>query len=258
VTLSAEDRDDLSYVRCPLDGCDRFLPWAKLFSHLRGRPHELTYGQAEPILRATRGQVALDLLKEQGPARAKDWTLDTFPADDVAGRRALKGARQWIQEWATGDEQFHPRLYIHGKPGGGKTGLAYGIAREYLSLYGFGNVEFENMRALFEAQRDRMSRRQGKALDHLLQADSSTLIVLDDLGADRPTEWAVDTIALIIEHLHAADVRLIVTTNYAPSELGKRLGRVDPVEGARIVSRLRENGAVIPLNRADQRMRSAA
>jgi DNA replication protein DnaC len=244
---------------CGYDGCDSVIRRRKnLYQHLtdpRG-PHQLEPRQALRVEARHRTAFEFSYLRSKAPERAKDWTLDTFPADDVAGRRALKAARTWIE----GDAQFHPRLYIHGKPGGGKTGLAYGIARKWLS-YGDTRVEFENMRALLERQRARISRRQGKALDHLLIEDweaHGLLVVLDDVGADRPTEFAVDTTALIIEHLHALDVPLIVTTNYAPSELGKRLGRVHPVEGARIVSRLREAGTVIPLNRADQRMRSAA
>ena len=96
-------------------------------------------------------------------------------------------------------------------------------------------------------------------LGRLLDAGDDTLVVLDDLGAaEKQTEWMLDTTSLIIERLHATDTPLIVTTNYTPSELGKRLGHADPIEGARIVSRLREDGLVIPLNRSDLRMRKAA
>ena len=102
-------------------------------------------------------RVELQHLRSQAPARAKDWTLDTFPADDVAGRRALKAARHWIED---GGIMQHPRLFIHGPPGTGKTGLAYSIARKWVSYGGHRGAEFENVRALLERQKAPVRRRQ--------------------------------------------------------------------------------------------------
>jgi hypothetical protein len=62
------------------------------------------------------------------------------------------------------------------------------------------------------------------------------LTVLDDIGAGRQTPWVVDQVALIVEHLHAINAFLVVTTNYAPSELALNLGGLDdPISGQRIV-----------------------
>ena len=122
-----------------------------------------------------------------------------------------------------------------------------------------GDVVFENVRALLERQRALISRGESKQLDHLLDVFlEDDLVVLDDLGAERPTEFAVETIALIVEHLHAQDVPLVVTSNYSPSALAKRLGRDDPVVGQRIVSRLIEDSEKIELDRRDLRARKVA
>lgn len=51
---------------------------------------------------------------------------------------------------------------------------------------------------------------------------------------------------------------MIVTTNYSPSGLAQRLGQDDPVVGQRIVSRLIDGALRIKLDRADQRLRTAA
>jgi DNA replication protein DnaC len=265
-----ENRKAMTVTDLGVICCGRsFLRLNGLYDHFTGA-HRLEPEQAQREVEQAREAVEeerraflrkwkageLEKLRLQGPRRAQDWTLDSFPAADVEGRRALKAARQWIEG---GGILRHPRLYVHGPPGGGKTGLAYGVARAWISDGRFRRIEFENVRVLLERQRGRFARGKGKKLDHLLRdPDPEKLIVLDDLGADRPTEFAVDTIALIIERLHAADVPLIVTTNYAPSELAKRIGHADPIAGARIVSRLREDGLVIPLNRSDLRMRTAA
>ena len=79
-------------------------------------------------------------------------------------------------------------------------------------------------------------------------------MVLDDLGAERTTPFALDTISLIVSDLHVARAPLIVTTNYEPPELADRLGRDDPVIGQRIVSRLVDGASIVELRRADLRM----
>jgi hypothetical protein len=133
-----------------------------------------------------------------------EWTLDTFPAEDVAGRRALKAARKWL--FLDGTEyRDWDWVYIHGPVGTGKTGLAFSMVEPWLRNYievgnGWPNVEFHNVRALLEEQRERFTRGESKEIRHLIDAE---LLVLDDLGAERPTEFALETIALIIETRHA-------------------------------------------------------
>jgi DNA replication protein DnaC len=251
VRLTREQREN-ERVHCGYQGCRSFRPLEDLYKHLID-VHQLEHEQAYRVFRARQQWEELAHFRAQAPERAKDWTLDTFPADDVAGRRALKAARTWI----TGEAATRPRLLIHGKHGSGKTGLACGIGRQWIS---YGNrVEFENVRGLIEAQKASFGRRQGKILDHLLidWESDGLLVILDDVGAGRLTAWAVDTLALIIEHLHAADVPLIVTANYAPDELGRRIGHDDRIEGLRIVDRLCEGARVIPLNRRSLRVGKA-
>jgi DNA replication protein DnaC len=50
----------------------------------------------------------------------------------------------------------------------------------------------------------------------------------------------------------------VVTSNYSPSQLTRRLGHDDPIIGKRIVSRLVENAVIVKLDRADLGLRKAA
>jgi DNA replication protein DnaC len=88
--------------------------------------------------------------------------------------------------------------------------------------------------------------------------NDDTLVVLDDLGAERPSGFALDTISLIVERRHERDSVTVVTTNYSPSQLAARLGHEDLVIGERIVSRLIEGALKIKIDRADLRARRAA
>lgn len=58
-------------------------------------------------------------------------------------------------------------------------------------------------------------------LDHMRQA---RLVVAEDLGKERPSEWVVEQNFVLFDDLYARDVKLIVTTNYSPDELYARVG----------------------------------
>jgi DNA replication protein DnaC len=75
------------------------------------------------------------------------------------------------------------------------------------------------------------------------QAD---LLLLDDLGAERETEWAIETLYLLIDHRVKHELPTIITTNLTISEFVKRADGEftanygdDPIYCARIYSRLR-------------------
>lgn len=85
------------------------------------------------------------------------------------------------------------------------------------------------------------------------------LLILDDLGAERVTDWQLDVVARIVEHHYDRnETNTIVTSNYSPADLARRLGKDDPIQGERIVSRLIEGAIKLKLDRADLRVRKAA
>lgn len=243
--------DYVRLCKCPVNCCrSSAVEYDDLYDHLTRGPHSLGMKEAFAITDRERHRIQIAKLSS-GRDRMSHWTLATYPASDFEGRRALNAGRDWLA-----GSSSSRRLYIDGPPGVGKTGLAYGLAREWIENPDASEIEFENVRALLEEQRARFSRGEPKAIEHLLD-DPDKLIVLDDVGAERPTEFALDTIALIVEQLHAVNATLIVTTNYAPNELAKRLGHDDLVVGQRIVSRLVEDALRIRIDRPDQRVKKA-
>lgn len=59
---------------------------------------------------------------------------------------------------------------------------------------------------------------------------------LDDIGAEKPTEWAAEQLTQIIDYRKRENLATIVTTNFMMNELVSRLGK-GPA-GGRIASRL--------------------
>jgi DNA replication protein DnaC len=229
---------------------------SQLIEHLE-IDHGMSISDARIYLDNRSRRFALSKLAN-GRDRMAEWSFDTFPAQDAAGRRALKTAREWIEDYEDGSDSG---LYIWGPVGSGKTGLAYSVARDNIERYpgSAKDVHFINVRAWLAEGRARISGGEQPEIEHLLDSGGDgSLVVLDDLGAERPTDWALEQIAYVVENRHAVDACTVVTTNYAPSQLAERLGRDDPVIGQRIVSRLLEKATKIELKRADLRVRKSA
>lgn len=181
------------------------------------------------------------------------WGLETFPADDAPGKRALGAVTEWIDYHAEAD--WFESLYIFGPPGTGKSGLAWAIATRFPT-----KSYWLNMRNVLADAKSRLSR--GESFDvtdsPIFNRYGPDIVVLDDLGIDRPTAFAIETTAYIVEALHLRQVGMITTSNRSPSELANHLGAGDPVVGQRIVSRLTEGATKIKLDRADQRAKVKA
>lgn len=185
--------------------------------------------------------------------RTLEWSLETYPTEQ-GGADAVAVAREWVESYRAGSA---PNLYLWGDPGSGKTGLAWGIVRELLrdeyrrareiDLPMRHVASLVDVRQYLAEQRSAI-RGERRSSD---RASTVPVCVLDDLGAERETEWAVETIGLIIasryEHLRPT----IVTSNYSPDDLSDRLG--DAAQGGRLLSRLCSGAVVLRLAATDRR-----
>ena len=78
--------------------------------------------------------------------------------------------------------------------------------------------------------------------------------MVDDIGAERCTDWARETLATLIEDRYTRKLLTILTSNYSPSGLAARLGHDDPIIGQRIVSRIVESCAQVNVDGRDHRL----
>jgi DNA replication protein DnaC len=71
---------------------------------------------------------------------------------------------------------------------------------------------------------------QTTELELLKPVFSAEVLVLDDLGAQKPNEWVWDTVALILNSRYNDKLSTIITTNYADLPAGG--GNLTDVERA--------------------------
>ena len=125
-------------------------------------------------------------------------------------------------------------LLLAGPPGVGKTHLAVAIVNARLAA---GRQALFCMVPEMLSDIRRVIRDDDATCELMDLVKQAELLVLDDLGAERATEWAREVMLIIVSARLAADRQTVVTTNYSTAgELIERFGGRQ--EGMRIVSRL--------------------
>lgn len=120
--------------------------------------------------------------------------------------------------------------YFWGLPGRGKT---YAAATAVRMAVGSGmSARLMTSKALLDAVKAEWD---GGEKGTLQRAERYGLLALDDLGVERPTEWAMETLTGLIDARVASGLPTIVTSNYGLGELRDRWGGM---QGMRVASRL--------------------
>ncbi len=114
-------------------------------------------------------------------------------------------------------------LYLQGGFGCGKTHLLAAIAlalmrRKIGALYVVVPELLDRMRATFGS-----SSQEGFATlwDRIL---TSEVLILDDLGAERVTDWVSERLYTLIDHRYREAKPLVIASNLAPEAIGGRIG----------------------------------
>jgi DNA replication protein DnaC len=165
-------------------------------------------------------------------------------------------------------------LLLIGSIGVGKTHLAVGIIKELIVSKGISCLFYDYRELLKQIQNSYNESVKATELDVLRPVFETEVLVLDELGAVKPTEWVWDTVSLILNTRYNNNRTTIITTNYpddaarettAPSEFARaqRAARGETLGdriGERMRSRLHEMCRIVKMEGADfrQKFRSAS
>jgi DNA replication protein DnaC len=183
------------------------------------------------------------------PPQYRRCDLDNFNTNNDSLVHAVSRARAFAEAFPVVDKG----LMFLGPSGLGKTHLAVAVVRRVIARTG-ARALFKPIGNLLRQIRDtynpvfRSSERQ--VIHPVIEAE---LLVLDDLGRERPTDWVEETLTLIIDTRYNERRPTIITTNYAllddSSDPNALISRV----GFRTLSRLHEMCEFIQLTGVDYR-----
>jgi len=168
------------------------------------------------------------------PPRYKNKTIDTFKGNDKKRRTLRSEAKAYVKTFNPTLEE-HPKkgLMFFGCTGCGKTHLAVGILKGAIEK-GYTGY-YCNVVDFLARLRDTYSGDTAyDEMDMIDKVSSVDLLVLDDLGAEKPSDWMRDRLYTLVNRRYESNLPILVTSNKTDTEdLQEHVGR-------RIVSRLCE------------------
>jgi DNA replication protein DnaC len=206
------------------------------------------------------------------PRRYEHCELASYTTDFPGAHRSLAFAHIAASKFA---QEYDPRdgtgLLIIGQIGTGKTHLAVGIVKELINK-GVPCLFYDYRELLKEIQNSYNATVQTTELDVLRPVFETDVLVLDELGAVKPTEWVWDTVSLILNTRYNNNRTTIITTNFEDQAAAGASGSLSPARaatraetlgdriGERMRSRLHEMCRVIKMEGEDfrQTYRSAS
>ena len=223
-----------------------------------GKNHKVTRCECRIDARTTR------LLKAaQIPARYEHCTLSDFDVAFHGANRSLAQARlaagRFVEEYPV----EKTGLLLIGPIGVGKTHLAVGIMQELIRSKGLPCLFCDYRELLKQIQNSYNPTVQTTELEILRPVFESEILVLDELGAVKPTEWVWDTVSHILNTRYNDKRTTIITTNFSDQPAGHVSGPRGAAReetlgdriGERMRSRLHEMCRVVQMDGSDFRQR---
>lgn len=140
------------------------------------------------------------------PARYSDARLGGYRPASERQKLALDDAKRFLKAFPA-----TRGLWISGEPGTGKTHLAVAVLRSAIAGKAATGV-FTGAGELLHAIRHTYQGDAGTELSVLDRVTKADVLVLDDIGSDKPTDWATSTLGSIVNDRYNAERPTIFTS----------------------------------------------
>ena len=198
------------------------------------------------------------------PQRYAHCTLEEYvPGMNPMFNAALLQARNFVKGYPF--DTNGNGLLLTGSIGVGKTHLAVGMLQALIADRGAKGLFYDYRDLLKQVQNSYNRSVQETELEILQPVFDAEVLVLDELGASKPTDWVWDTVAHILNTRYNDRRTTIITTNYpnqAPAGAELSVARMAAREeslgdriGERMRSRLQEMCVVVEMSGEDFRQR---
>lgn len=172
-------------------------------------------------------------------AEMREWT---FAKSDHTDQKNENIARRYVANFDAMRSQG-TGLLLCGSVGTGKSFLAAAIANELI------NQGTPCLMTNFSRIISRVSEKFGGDQKYLDDLNRFDLLIIDDLGSERDTEFTWEKVMNVVDARYRAGLPLIITTNLTLKDLA------DPsdIRRQRVFSRLKEMCVFLEVNGADRR-----
>ena len=212
------DVDNSGEQVCPMCGGSG---WRDL---VRGEVREVTRCECR-----LKGRAKRLLAGAKIPARYEHCELGTFKYDpedpeDKGLSKAVFDAGRFVESYPVDKNGL---LFV-GSVGVGKTHLAVGILKALIRDKGVPCLFCDYRELLKSIQNSYNPSVQATEMEILRPVFEAEVLVLDELGAVRSTEWVFDTVNYILNSRYNDNKTTIITTNFPDKAEQERTGDEDP------------------------------
>ena len=219
---------------CPFDACDGsgfvYDVAANTAYDCRCRPSRIAQNQARSLSALI-------------PRRYRDVSFERPPVTEIEPQVVVRETRRFVENL---DAQLDDGrgLWFVGPTGTGKTTLAMVVAKAALTSH--RSVAIYSLPRLLNEIREthRTDRSHVDLLDRLTSVD---LLHIDDVGAERTTDWVLEELYSIVNARYEDRRSMVITTNLDHDQLSAQISE-------RTVSRLTEMCLQLPLHGGDRRV----